>query len=291
MLPSENVSPKHKSQKRYSADDKLKMINRSNEIGNNAASEELGVTRNSIRIWKKEYQENGLVALMPKKSRPNHSPKKTSQWVVDKIIDIKKDKPEMGSKAMSEHLKRFESIDLSSTTIRKIFKKNKLQDGDAGYAENSYMVKGDKDKQLEKNIEADLGEWERFSRPNPNDLWQMDIMSFYIRGQHKVYLISALDDCSRMIINWGLYKEQTANNVLETLRGALAKHGVPKEILTDQGAQFKHWSGVTKFEKILKKLKVEHIKARSHHPQTCGKIERFHKVSAPLNTPLPFFEL
>jgi len=64
---------------------------------------------------------------------------------------------------------------------------------------------------------------------------------------------------------------------LETLRGALAKHGVPKEILTDQGAQFKHWSGVTKFEKILKKLKVEHIKARSHHPQTCGKIERFHK--------------
>ncbi len=277
MLTDESSSSKHRCQRRYSADEKLKMINRSNEIGNQAASIEFGVTRNSIRVWKKEYDKDGLAALMPKKSRPNHSPKKTSQWVIDKIIDIKKDKSEIGSKAMSEYLKRFESIDLSTTTIRKIFKKNKLQDGDAGYAENSYMVKGDKDKQLEKNIESDLDEWERFSRPNPNDLWQMDIMSFYIRDQHKVYLISALDDCSRMIINWGLYKEQTANNVLETLRGALAKHGVPKEILTDQGAQFKHWSGVTKFEKILKKLKVEHIKARSHHPQTCGKIERFHK--------------
>ena len=277
MLLSGKDSSKYRCQRRYSADEKLKIINRSNEIGNLAASLEFGVTRNSIRIWKKEYIKDGVTALMPKKSRPNHSPKKTSQWVVDKIIGIKKDKLEIGSKAMSEHLKRFESIDLSPTTIRKIFKKNKLQDGDAGYAENSYMVKGDKDKQLEKNIEADLGEWERFSRPNPNDLWQMDIMSFYIRDQHKVYLISALDDCSRMIINWGLYKEQTANNVLETLRGALAKHGVPKEILTDQGAQFKHWSGVTKFEKILKKLKVNHIKARSHHPQTCGKIERFHK--------------
>jgi len=52
---------------------------------------------------------------------------------------------------------------------------------------------------------------------------------------------------------------------------------VPKEILTDQGAQFKQWGGVTQFEKLLKKLKVEHIKARPHHPQTCGKIEAFHK--------------
>ena len=56
------------------------------------------------------------------------------------------------------------------------------------------------------------------------------------------------------------------------------KHGTPKEILTDQGAQFKHWKGVTQFEKILKKLKIQHAKARSHHPQTCGKIERFHKT-------------
>ncbi len=124
MLEQERSSSKHKNQKRYSADEKLKIINRSKEIGNTAASDEFGVTRNSIRVWKKDYDKNGLEALMHKKSRPNHSPKKTSQWVVDKIVGIKKEKPEMGSKAMSEHLKRFESIDLSSTTIRKLFKKN-----------------------------------------------------------------------------------------------------------------------------------------------------------------------
>ena len=66
-------------------------------------------------------------------------------------------------------------------------------------------------------------------------------------------------------------------NVLEVLRGSLVRFGAPKEILTDQGAQFKHWGGVTQFEKLLKKLKIEHIMARSHHPQTCGKIEAFHK--------------
>jgi transposase InsO family protein/transposase-like protein len=277
MLNNENDLKKSNTQKRYSPDEKLEIIKYAKKEGNTEASIKFGVTRNSVRIWRKMYEKDGIESLMSKSSRPNHSPKKTSKWIIDKIISIKKEKQELGSKGMSDHLKRFENIDLSKTTVSKIFKKHKLQDGDAGYAENSYMVKGDKDKQLEKNIESELGEWERFSRPNPNDLWQMDIMSFYIRGQHKVYLISALDDCSRMIINWGLYKNQTADNVLETLRGGLAKNGAPKEILTDQGAQFKHWGGVTKFEKLLKKLKIEHIKARSHHPQTCGKIERFHK--------------
>lgn len=277
MLNQENSTAASKP-RNFTSDTKLKVVQRALEVGNKIAAEEFGTSSNSVRVWSKLYKENGVEGLVAKTSRPNHSPKKTTKWIVDKIIKIKKDKSEMGAKAMSDYLKRFESIDLSSTTISKIFKKNGLCDGDAGYSENSFYVKGDKGKQLEKNIEAELGEWERFARPNPNDLWQMDIMSFYIRDQHKVYLISALDDCSRMIVNWGLFKEQTASNVLEVLRGGLAKNGVPSEILTDQGAQFKHWSGVTKFEKILKKLKIQHIKARSHHPQTCGKIERFHKT-------------
>ncbi len=271
------ITPNVRSRRSFSPDFKLKVVKKAQELSNYVATaKEFNITDNSVRKWVKEYKEHGLDALLSKSSRPNYSPKKTSQWVIDKITKIKKEREEMGSKAMSEHLKRFESIDLSSTAIAKIFKKEGLCDGDAGYAKASYFVKGDKDKRLESTIEAELGEWERFARPNPNDLWQMDIMSFYIRDQHKVYLISALDDCSRYIINWGLFKEQTASNVLEVLRGALTKYGVPSEILTDQGAQFKHWKGVTQFEKILKKLKIQHIKARSHHPQTCGKIERFH---------------
>ena len=275
---TEKSAGKSVGRKNFTADFKLKAIKLAQEVGLTRASVELKVGVSTLTRWAKLHRENGIEALMSKSSRPNHSPKKTSQWIIDKIKEIKKERPEMGSKAMSEHLKRFESVDLSSTTVRKIFKKNDLCDGDAGYAESSFYVKGDKDKRLEKTVEAEIGEWERFARPNPNDLWQMDIMSFYIRDQHKVYLISALDDCSRMIVNWGLFKEQTADNVLEVLRSALTKHGVPGEILTDQGAQFKHWSGVTRFEKILKKLKIQHIKARSHHPQTLGKIERFHKT-------------
>ena len=222
-------------------------------------------------------RRSGAVTSGAKSRRPNHQPKLTSQWVVEKILMIKKAKPEMGARAMSDHLLRFESVNLSHSTIGKIFKKHGIVDGDKGAAEARYHTKGDDGKQFEQQVEKETGEWERFNRPHPNDLWQMDIMGFYIRDAHKVYLISAIDDCSRMIVGWGLFREQTADNVLEVLRGSLVRFGAPKEILTDQGSQFKHWGGITQFEKLLKKLKVEHIKARSHHPQTCGKIEAFHK--------------
>lgn len=263
----------------YSLEFRQKVVNRAIELGNvSRACREFNLSTSMVHVWVKSYNKGGLEALTPKSRRPHHQPKKTSTWIIDKIKLFKKDKPEVGASQLSDHLKRNESIDLSASTIRKIMRKHNLPDGDAGYAESSFYVKGDKNKQLEQSVEKELNEWERFSRPHPNDLWQMDIMGFYIRDAHKVYLITALDDASRMIVSWGLFKEQTADNVLEVLKSGLIRHGAPKEILTDQGAQFKHWGGVTQFEKLLNKLGVKHITARSHHPQTCGKIEAYHKT-------------
>jgi len=262
----------------YSYEVKRKLVERALEIGVTAACRESGAALpQTAQHWMKKYRDEGWEGLQPVSRRPHHQPKQTSSWIIDKILRLKKERPEMGSRAVSEHLGRFESVNLSMRTIGKLFKRHSLPDGDAGYYEACHRTKGDNGKRLEKTVEMELGEWERFSRPNPNDLWQMDIMGFCIRDSHKIYLISALDDCSRMIVGWGLFRDQSAENVLEVLRGALARHGAPREILTDQGAQFKHWGGVTQFEKLLGKLQIEHIKARAHHPQTCGKIEAFHK--------------
>lgn len=270
-------SPKS-SRRFYSKDEKLKAVELCDSIGTRAAAEQLGIAEGNLTRWRAQHREHGPDALINKSSRPHHQPKRTSQWVIDKIRRLKKEKPELGISAVSDHLARNEAVSLSPNTVAKIFKKEGLPDGDSGHAEQSYFVKGDKDKRLEQTVEKEIGEWERFARENPNELWQMDIMSFYIRGAHVVYLITAIDDCSRMIVGWGLYRKQTADNVLEVLRTALGRYGAPREILTDQGAQFKHWGGVTQFEKLLSKLKIEHVKARAHHPQTCGKIEAYHKT-------------
>lgn len=264
--------------RRYTAEEKQEILDYAAEHGFGASCKRYGVGDSAVYRWKALYKESGFAGLVDKKSRPHHQPKKTTQWIIDKVLGLKKERPEIGIEAASQHLARFEAVALSANTVGKIFKKHGLPDGDAAAAEAAYKVKGDDGRLIEQAVEKELDEWERFARPNPNDMWQMDIMSFYIRDAHRVYLISALDDCSRYIVNWGLFREQTAENVLEVLKAALAKHGAPGEILTDQGAQFKHWGGVTQFEKLLKKLDVQHIKARAHHPQTCGKIEAFHKT-------------
>ena len=250
---SGSVGPvKKRKLKEYTIEFKKECVDRASELGNmTLASREKGIPVSTLDVWIKKHTAKGLEGLTSKSTRPHHQPKKTSQWIIDKILSFKKEKPEAGAASTSDHFERNESVKLSAKTISKIFKKHSLPDGDAGYAEQSVHVKGDPGKQLEQAVEKEVGEWERFCRPNPNDMWQMDIMSFYIRNAHKVYLISALDDCSRLIVNWGLFKDQTADNVLEVLRGGLVKHGAPKEVLTDQGAQFKHWGGVTQFEKLL----------------------------------------
>jgi putative transposase len=264
--------------RKFSAEEKKKILDKATEAGVVAAAKEFNVNKGMIYRWQNAYTKQGIEGLAAKSSRPHHQPKKTTQWLIDKVLGLKKARPEMGVQAASQHLARFEAVELSANTVGKIFKKHNLLDGDQAAAQAAYMVRRDDGKLVEQAVEKELDEWERFARPNPNDMWQMDIMSFYIRDAHRVYLISALDDCSRMIVNWGLFREQTSDNVLEVLKAALAKHGAPGEVLTDQGAQFKHWGGVTRFEKLLKSIDVNHIKARAHHPQTCGKIEAFHKT-------------
>jgi transposase InsO family protein len=106
----------------------------------------------------------------------------------------------------------------------------------------------------------------RFVSSTPNQLWQMDIMTWMLRGVHRVYLICCLDDCSRFITGWGLFMSQTGGNVLEVLRSAIEKHGCPEEILTDNGRQFYSWRGKARFQKTVTKMGIHYIRSSSHHP-------------------------
>ena len=106
-------------------------------------------------------------------------------------------------------------------------------------------------------------------------MWQTDITIFQIGKDLKVYLIGFLDDHSRYLVGWGLYAGQSGQLVLDVLRRAFAEYGRPKELLTDNGRQYKSWHGVTDFQKELRREGVEHYTSRPHHPQTLGKIEAF----------------
>ncbi|MFW6029772.1 MAG: DDE-type integrase/transposase/recombinase [Halanaerobiales bacterium] len=108
-------------------------------------------------------------------------------------------------------------------------------------------------------------------------MWLMDIMYYSIEKEGRFYLISALDDHSRFITSYGLFKNQTMANVIDVLHQGFEEHGYPRELLTDRGSQFHSWKGKTQFEKLLEKLDIKHILASSQHPKTIGKLESFHR--------------
>lgn len=124
-------------------------------------------------------------------------------------------------------------------------------------------------------------EWQRFEAENPNDLWQMDILYVYIHGSGYYYLYTVLDDYSRKIIYCALSLTASAKEAAWTLKEAIKIAGCkPKAVLTDRGIQFYTGEGKSygDFENYLEDKVIEHKVARYRHPQTLGKIERYHRT-------------
>jgi hypothetical protein len=76
-------------------------------------------------------------------------------------------------------------------------------------------------------------------------------------------------------VGHGLYRQQKAEAVLEVVKGAIGEWGAPRELLSDNGRQFVAWRGKTRFQKVLRRQGVQHVRSAPQHPMTLGKIERF----------------
>jgi transposase InsO family protein len=115
----------------------------------------------------------------------------------------------------------------------------------------------------------------RFQREHNNSLWQAD---FKLCSDDN-WMISYQDDHSRFITGSVKIYSPTGENAMLLLDRAVRRFGVPVQILTDQGTQFKPARGETSaFDRHCFELGIEHICASVRRPTTCGKIEAFHKA-------------
>lgn len=236
-----------------------------------------GIGRKTLWVWMKAAGLIGARMEEPPRRPPAGTNRQLPPEVETTVVAAKRERMFLGSRSLRDHLRRFLGIDLSVTTVSKILRRHGFKPAQEILDEAARANDPLKAAKFQEEQEQAARGWQRFERPQPQELWQMDIMTFAIRGLYRVYLITALDDHSRFVVNWGLFREQTAANVLEVLKGAFVRFGLPKEILTDRGAQFTAWRGVAAFEQLLGELGVYHTKARPHHPQTCGKLESFHR--------------
>jgi putative transposase len=113
----------------------------------------------------------------------------------------------------------------------------------------------------------------KYEWPKPNMLWHTDWTECPFTGQK---LIAFIDDHSRFIVHAEYFSNATTENTILAFSNAIARYGVPENILTDNGAQFTPARGVKgPFTEWCEKKGIKHILGRVHHPQTNGKIERW----------------
>jgi putative transposase len=131
---------------------------------------------------------------------------------------------------------------------------------------------------IEPNIKKQRPrKWVRYELPYPNDLWHTDWSYDPFSGMNlSVYL----DDRTRFITGYGLFKSASAENSITLLKVAIAEYGKPKAVMTDHGPQYyaNHPNAKqenTQFRIVLDALGIKHYLARVNRPQTNGKVERF----------------
>jgi transposase InsO family protein len=122
--------------------------------------------------------------------------------------------------------------------------------------------------------------WCRFEASAPNELWQTDVTEWVIATGQVAKVLTFLDDHSRVVLCCRVLSEATTMATWETFCQASQRWGLPLGQLSDNGVNF---SGKLRgfevvFEKNLRAAGVKPITSRPYHPQTCGKIERWHQT-------------
>jgi transposase InsO family protein/transposase len=182
------------------------------------------------------------------------------------IMNYRQEYPDHGYKRIQDHLKSRYFVSVPRKKIRELLKGCGL----TGTMDSSF----DKSA-MEEHVKGSR----RFEASYPRELYQMDITYVYLVNQTICYLVVIVDDNSRFCVSAELRNDYRGISMIEVVHRAIERYGKPSKLLTDQGSSFYSWSSEqTLFSRYLDDMKIEHIVADPHSPQTLGKVERFHQT-------------
>ena len=214
-----------------------------------------GISRKTGYKWINRAAEG--LQLCDQSRRPNQQPSKTAGEVEQLIIQMRLTNPAWGGKTIRAALEAAGVEGLpSDKTCCNIIKRN-------GLIDPAESVKHTACK--------------RFERHHCNELWQADFKGDFLLGNGvRCYPLTMLDDHSRFCIR--IEPKESATDVKSSFIAAFREYGLPNSVLSDNGAQFAGaHKGLSTFERFLMDLDILPIHGRPIHPQTQGKIERFHR--------------
>jgi putative transposase len=223
---------------------------------------QLGVAPSTFYGWHQRYDAEGFDGLYDRKPAPRPGWNAIPKKVQDEVLDLALGCTELSPRELACRYTDEKRYFVSESSVYRILKKADLITSPA------YVLMSASDA---------------FKNPTTrvNEMWQTDFTYFRIINWGWYYLSTVLDDFSRYILAWRLSPTMGATDVMETLDEALAITGVDQvkikhrtRLLSDNGSAYLS----SELREYLDKRRMTHTRGRPYHPQTQGKIERYHRT-------------
>lgn len=228
------------------------------------AAAQYGVSRRHLHRLLTRYREDGLDAVEPRSRAPLSSPHAVTDRVRARIIAIRQqltgDGLDAGPVTIAWHLREEGLKPPSTSTIRRILHQAGLITPEPRKRPRSSYI--------------------RFEAAQPNETWQSDFTHWRLANGTDVEILNWLDDHSRLLLSCTVHTPVTGDDVVTTFLADIDAYGPPASTLTDNGRVYtaRHGGGRNAFEYTLTALHIVQKNGAPNHPQTQGKIERFHQT-------------
>ena len=218
-----------------------------------------GISRQTFYLYRRRYLEEGPAGLEPHSRKPRLSPARIEAALEAEICELRRRHPRWGARRIRAELRRAGLDPPAISTVHQALRRNHLVAPQPRRA-----PKADK----------------RFEREVPNDLWQIDATEVVLASGEKAWIVDCLDDHARFLLSASACERPTGEAAWRCFTAAAAAYGLPRQLLSDNGSIFTgRFLGVeVAFERGLAAVGVELLTARPYHPQTLGKLERFHRT-------------
>jgi len=222
----------------------------------------LGILPGTFYRWYERLQTGGPEALEDGSPRPRRVWNRIPDAVREQVVQLALDEPDLSPRELATRFTDTRKYFVSEASVYRLLKAQDM------IASPAYVVIKAADEFKDKTTA-------------PNQLWQTDFTYLKVIGWGWFYLSTILDDFSRYIIAWKLCTTMKAEDVTDTLELALQASGTTTarvvhrpRLLSDNGSSYLS----ADLAQWLDDRKMQHVRGAPHHPQTQGKIERWHQT-------------
>ena len=218
-----------------------------------------GISRETFYLYRRRYLEEGIAGLEPRSKRPRVSPGRIDPLLEAEICELRRRHPRWGARRIRAELRRAGVDPPAISTVHQALRRNHLVAAQPPHRRKAHK---------------------RFEREVPNDLWQIDATQVSLADNREAWVVDCLDDHARYLLSALACASPSGDAAWDCFTSAAASHGLPRQLLSDNGSIFTgRFLGVeVAFERRLREIGVELLNAAPYHPQTLGKLERFHRT-------------